>query len=130
MPLHLYIKPNEKLIIGDAVIVNGPRSTTMTMLSRTPILREKHILTEEQADTPLKRLQYLVQIVLLSEGADTQARESFAILAQNLATRLPILADDLAIAFRHLEENRYYRALQTIRSLRSDHSETAAIALS
>lgn len=119
MPLHLYIKPNEKLIIGDAVVVNGPRSTTMTMLSRTPILREKHILTEEQADTPLKKLQYLIQAILLSDGSDLPAREAYDAAALMLSERAPALRGGLAEAQNHLEAARYYKALQAIRTLRN-----------
>lgn len=121
MPLHLYIKPNEKLIIGDAVVVNGPRSTTMTMLSRTPILREKHILTEEQADTPLKRLQYFLQAILLSDGSDVAAKDACDTGAQMLAEQTPELREGLTEAQQHLEAARYYRALQAIRTLRNDH---------
>lgn len=121
MPLHLYIKPNEKLIIGDAVVVNGPRSTTMTMLSRTPILREKHILTEEQADTPLKRLQYLLQTILLSDGADRAAKEAYDTAALMVSERSPDLRAGLAEAQDHLEGARHYKALQAIRTLRNDH---------
>ncbi len=121
MPLHLYIKPNEKLIIGDAVVVNGPRSTTLTMLSRTPILREKHILTEDQADTPLKRLQYQLQLMLLSEGPDLAAKASYDAAARTLSATAPHLANGRAAAQEHLEAGRYYKALQAIRMLRNDH---------
>jgi flagellar protein FlbT len=119
MPLHLYIKPNEKLIIGDAVVVNGPRSTTMTMLSRTPILREKHILTEEQADTPLKRLQFLIQAILLSEGSDLAAKDAYDTAVLMLSEQAPMLRAGLADAQNHLEAARYYKALQAIRMLRN-----------
>lgn len=121
MPLHLYIKPNEKLIIGDAVVVNGPRSTTLTMLSRTPILREKHILSEDQADTPLKRLQYQLQLMLFSEGNDPAVKADYDAGAQLLAEQTPELRSGLTEAQQHLEAARYYRALQAIRLLRNDH---------
>ncbi|MBL6942706.1 MAG: hypothetical protein ISR53_11185, partial [Rhodospirillales bacterium] len=59
MPLRLRLKPHEKLVIGNSVIENGPKSTSFLVHSKTTILREKDILTEDDANTPAKRIYYL-----------------------------------------------------------------------
>src|SRR3954467_12830119 len=56
MPLKLTLKPNEKVLIGTAVIANGPAKTEFVVLNRVPVVRERDIITEEKADTVAKKL--------------------------------------------------------------------------
>lgn len=55
MPLKIELKPNERLIVGNALITNDRERTRLYIDGNVPILREKYILTEEQADTPCKK---------------------------------------------------------------------------
>ncbi|MBC8267405.1 MAG: flagellar biosynthesis repressor FlbT [Rhodospirillaceae bacterium] len=66
MPLRLRLKPHEKLVIGNSVIENGPKSTSFLVHSKTTILREKDILTEDDANTPAKRIYYLALLMYLA----------------------------------------------------------------
>jgi flagellar protein FlbT len=74
MPLKIELKRNERLILGDCVVTNhGPR-TRLQIEGKVPILREKDILTPEQADTPAKRIYLAVQFMYTSkEPEDHQA---------------------------------------------------------
>ena len=56
MPLKIELKPNERLIVGNALITNDRERTRLYIDGNVPILREKYILTEEQADTPCKKV--------------------------------------------------------------------------
>ena len=51
MPLKLTLKPNEKVLIGNAVIVNGDSKSEIILLNQVPLLRERDIISEEQADS-------------------------------------------------------------------------------
>ena len=74
MPLKLTLKPNEKAIIGGASIQNGPKGASFVINNDTVILREKDILTEETANTPAKRIYYVVQLMYLC-GTLEQSKE-------------------------------------------------------
>ena len=74
MPLRLSLKPNEKFVIGNAVIENEPKSATFLILNKTTILREKDILTEETANTPAKRIYFIVQLMYLT-GSMEESKE-------------------------------------------------------
>jgi flagellar protein FlbT len=66
MPLRLKLKPQEKVVIGNAVIENGPKSVTFLIHSKTTILREKDIMLEEQANSPARRIYYVSLLMYLA----------------------------------------------------------------
>jgi flagellar protein FlbT len=74
MPLKIELKRDERLILGECVVTNhGPR-TRLQIEGKVPILREKDIMTPEQADTPAKRIYLAVQFMYTSkEPEDHQA---------------------------------------------------------
>ena len=52
MALKVELKPQERIIIGTAVITNGDSRIRFYIEGEAPILREKDILTPATADTP------------------------------------------------------------------------------
>ena len=70
MALKVELKPNEKLIIGDCVITNSDQRTRFYVSGRSPILREKDILTFETADSPAKRIYFAVQLMYLDDDIE------------------------------------------------------------
>ena len=65
MPLKLKLAANEHLIVNGAVMVNGGCRTTLIIRNFAQILREKDVLQEPDANTPTKRLYFLVQAMLM-----------------------------------------------------------------
>jgi len=111
MSLRLKLKPHEKIIIGNTVIENGAKSASFVVHNKTIILREKDILTDETADSPAKRIYFIVQLMYMSgslEDSRSQHAEYFR-LTKDFMTACPteeainmvsdigdkILADDL-----------------------------------
>lgn len=72
MGLKLTIKPGERLIINGCVIRNGDRRLDIEIETRADVLRGNEMLNEENSRTPVRRLLYLIQIVLVSR--DHRAR--------------------------------------------------------
>ncbi len=66
MPLKIELKPHECIIIGDALITNDGERTRFYIEGNIPILREKFILREKEANTPSKRVYFIVQQMYLS----------------------------------------------------------------
>ena len=57
MPLRVELKPFERIIIGESVIINSGTRTSFLIDGEVPILREKDTVSAETADTPAKRLR-------------------------------------------------------------------------
>ena len=70
MGLKLNLKAHEKCIIGGAAVQNGNKIASFTITNQTTILREKHIMTEEKADTLAKQIYFVVQLIYMDGGID------------------------------------------------------------
>ena len=80
MALKVELKPNEKLIVGDCVITNADQRTRFYVSGRSPILREKDILTVETADSPAKRIYFAVQLMYLEDDIEKVKEDYFALV--------------------------------------------------
>jgi flagellar biosynthesis repressor protein FlbT len=56
MALKIILKPHEPLIIGGAVITNGSTGTHLVVENNVPILRQKDIMSLQDADSPCRRI--------------------------------------------------------------------------
>jgi flagellar protein FlbT len=71
MPLTIRLKPDEKVIIGGAVIRNGNHAAELYVENLVPILRRKDIMSEAEAITPARQIYFEVQLVYI----DSERRE-------------------------------------------------------
>ena len=65
MPLKLKLAAHERLIVNGAVMVNGGCRTTLIIRNFAHIMREKDVLQEEDANTPTRRLYFILQAMLM-----------------------------------------------------------------
>jgi len=63
--LKVELKPNERVIIGTAVVRNGDQRTSLVIEGHAPILREKDILTPKTADTAAKLIYLTIQLMYI-----------------------------------------------------------------
>lgn len=77
MTLKVELKPDEKFILGNSVIINGPHRTHLCIEGDEAILREKDILTPVTADTPAKKIYLAVQYMYLDQDAEKHRRIYF-----------------------------------------------------
>lgn len=68
MALVIDLKPGEKILIGKAVITNDSQRTRMHIAGDAPILREKDVIQEEDADTPCKKIYFLLQCMYIDQS--------------------------------------------------------------
>jgi flagellar protein FlbT len=80
MALRIELKPGERILIGESVLINGDQRATFLIEGSAPILREKDILTPEQADTPAKRIYLAVQLMYTSRDPRTHHEVYFALM--------------------------------------------------
>ena len=67
MALKISLKPNERIIIGGAVVRNGNNRCELKFENKVPLLREKDILSESDAKTPASRIYFLIQLMYIDE---------------------------------------------------------------
>ena len=63
MPLKLSLKPHEKFVVNGAVMTNGDRKAEVIIQNKASILREKDILQPADAQTPLRRVYFPIQMM-------------------------------------------------------------------
>ena len=88
MSLKVELKPHERLIVGNCVITNSDQRTRLFIDGKSPILREKDILTEATANSPAKRIYFAVQLMYLDDNIETLRSEYFA-LVNDIVTAAP-----------------------------------------
>lgn len=67
MALKVELKPDERIIIGQALIRNGDQRARFFIEGDAPIMREKDILTLSTATSPAKRIYLSVQLMYLTQ---------------------------------------------------------------
>jgi flagellar protein FlbT len=88
MSLKVELKPHERLIVGNCVITNSDQRTRLFIDGKTPILREKDILTPATANSPAKRIYLAVQLMYLEDDIAAMRSEYFA-LVNDIVTAAP-----------------------------------------
>jgi flagellar biosynthesis repressor protein FlbT len=77
MALKVELKPNERIVIGTAVIRNGDQRARFFIEGNSPILREKDILTAVTADSPAKRIYLALQLMYLQGGGNKELHDLY-----------------------------------------------------
>ena len=117
MSLKLHLKPNERVIIGGAVIRNGNRHADLSIENNVPILREKDILPEDDVDTPARRIYFAVQLMYIDTENRQAHIESFFSLAHELIEMAPSTRQYILAICEQVTVSCFYQALKTARTL-------------
>ncbi len=78
MALKLTLKPGEKFVINGAVIVNGERRSHLLIQNKVSMLREKDVMQQSEANTPVKHIYFAIQMLYLDETNDSSFYDVFA----------------------------------------------------
>lgn len=116
MPLKVELKPNERIIIGTAVIRNGDSRIRFFIEGEAPILREKDILTPALADTPAKNVYLVLQIMYLAQDVAAH-HENYFRLANEFLRAAPSALPYVAEINNHILNDELYKALKAARQL-------------
>ena len=125
MPLRVELKPFERIIIGESVIINSGTRTCFLVDGDTPILREKDTVSEETADTPAKRLYHCVQTMYLKNDVP-RYQASYLGFLKELQETQPGASEIVAAINHHVAEGALYKALKEIRKLMRREAERPA----
>lgn len=127
MPLRVELKPFERIIIGESVIINSGTRNSFLIDGGAPILREKDTVTAETANTPAKRLYHCVQMMYLKNDVG-RYRATYLDCVRKLQETTPSSSDLIAAVDHHVTEGSLYKALKEIRKLmKRDAEECTAV---
>lgn len=119
MALKVSLKPGEQFVVNGAVICNGDRRTNLILQNKVSLLREKDIMQEDEASTPVRRIYFVIMLMYLDQGNYQQYYDEFVL---RMTEFMNVLEDPeakkscLAIS-RHVMHQDYYKALTTCRKL-------------
>ena len=124
-PLRVELKPVERIVIGETVLVNSGTRTSFLLDGDAPILRERDTITAETANTPAKRLYLCLQTMYLKNDIPRYRTAYHGFLRElreaNPGARLTIDAADA-----HVAGGALYKALKEIRKLVKREDELLA----
>ena len=125
MPLRVELKPFERIVIGESVIINSGTRTCFLIDGETPVLREKDTVTADTANTPARRLYHCVQMMYLKDDV-ARYRKSYLGLLGELRAAAPDAADLIEAADHQVAQGALYKALREIKKLMKREEELAA----
>lgn len=124
MALKIVLKPNERMIIDGAVIKNGPAKAEFVIENTVPLLREKDIISEINADTPAQKIYFTIQLMYIDQDNIIAHHNAYWTLVKAMIDAAPgsvAIIDQISEA---LLGSRYYQALKITRKLIEYEQET------
>ncbi len=118
--LVLKLGPHERVLINGAVVENGDkRSRLAIMTPNANILRLRDAIHPQEANTPVKRVCYVAQLVLTGDATADDTRQQ---LLRGIEQLSQVLTDhdsrtQLNLATKAVLEDQHYQALKALRSL-------------
>lgn len=117
MPLKLDLKCGEKMIVNGAVLENVGPNAKILIHNLATVLREKEILTQEDAATPASRVYFSLQCAYMFDEAQEEHLKNFHRYLNDYLQACPS-AEEIADVIRgHIEKGNFYKALKSSRNL-------------
>lgn len=118
--LVLKLAPKERVLINGAVIENGDRRSRLSIVTpNAHILRLKDAIHPEEANTPVRRVCYIAQLILSGdadpETGGLQLQRGIEQLGQVLQD--PNSSEALSTAHEAVVTGQTYQALKALRRL-------------
>ncbi len=117
MALKITLKAGERVIIGGAVITNGKRTCDLMIETHIPILRQKDIMGEKEADTPCKRIYFIVQLMYVDPANIALHQNTYWDLVKDVVAAAPSTVEKFDQISRKILDGEYYKALKSTRGL-------------
>ncbi len=128
MPLKLTLKPDEKVLIGTAVLTNAGPKAEIIIQNTVPVLREKDIISEEKADTLVKKIYFIILSMYVDSKNEQKFHDIYFKLVKELFNACPdqvILALVVEVSQKILE-GKHYQALKACKKLLKFEAELLA----
>jgi flagellar protein FlbT len=117
MALKIKLKPHERLIIGGAVIQNGGTGSDIFVENNVPLLRKKDIMALNEADSPCKKVYFIIQMMYVDEKNIAEHHKTYWALVREIIDAAPSTRLMFQIISNHILQQNYYQALKAARKL-------------
>lgn len=118
--LVLKLGPHERVLVNGAVLENGDRRSRISILTpKANILRLRDAIAPGEANTPVRRVCYIAQLVLSGDADEAEASHQLMRgIGQLAAALLDVESrEHLEAAAEAVREGDFYRALKRLRAL-------------
>ncbi len=118
--LVLKLNPHERVLVNGAVIENGDRRSKLSIITpNANILRLRDAIKPDEANTPVRRVCYIAQLVLSGDVAPEEAGPQMIRGIDQLAQALmdETSHQQLSAATAAVRNDDFYRALKALRAL-------------
>lgn len=129
--LILKLGPRERVLVNGAVIENGDRRTRLAIVTpNAHVLRLRDAIHPEEATTPVRRVCYIVQLVLSGDVPAAQAQRQILRGIEQLSQVFtdPDSRRSLTEATEGILEGAHYQALKALRALLPREDRLLAVA--
>ncbi len=126
MSLKIVLKTQEKIIIGSAVLRNGNRNAELYVENTVPILRQKDILKECDANSPARRVYFAIQLMYIDPEKRQTHVEAFFQQIHDIIEAAPSTRKFIVKLCEQVAAARFYQALKTARELIDYEEEITA----
>ena len=117
MALKITLKPHEKMIIDGAVITNGDHRCELFIENNVPLLRQKDILSEKEANSPARRIYFAIQLMYIDLANLELHHKAYWRLVQEFIQAVPSALSVIDAINDHILKGQYYHALKGARNL-------------
>ncbi len=117
MALKLTLKPGERMIIGGTVVANGTNKSELFIENKVPLLREKDIMGENDADTIAKQIYFSIQLMYIDQENLVNHHNSYWTLVQQTIEAAPSTVTLIDQISEQIVNSQYYKALKLARQL-------------
>lgn len=117
MPLKLILKPSEKVVINQAVVLNAGDKAELVLQNKASVLRERDIMTEDGADTPAKRIYFTIQMMYMFSDKERSHQQTFNELVSSFVEAVPSSTPILLDIGRKVIEGNLYGAMKGCKKL-------------
>lgn len=118
--LILKLGPKERVLINGAVIENGDRRSRFSIVTpNANILRLRDAIHPEEANTPVRRVCYIAQLVLTGDADPAEAKHQLGNGIEQLRGAMidATSQDKLDSARSAVAAGNFYQALKSLREL-------------
>jgi len=116
MALKVELKPHERIVIGGAVVRNGDARCRFVIEGNVPVMRERDIMTTAEANSPAKRIYFVLQLMYLDRDIGPH-RDAFMTLVEEFMTAAPSAWPHINTITKHVLDGDAYKAIKATRAL-------------
>jgi flagellar biosynthesis repressor protein FlbT len=119
MSLKIDLKAGEKFIVNGAVMVAGKSGASLILQNQATFLRAKDIMQEHEANTPGKRIYFVIMLMYIDPESHDDYYSKFAGLIDDYLanTSLAEVRRALMGILQQVNMKRFYQALKLCKSL-------------